>query len=297
MSSAEFLPTPIVPSQEALATPSVGANVGPNSVETLHAKVRTGTITWVWPVIMNFIRFPLILLGFFITLGYFNAVGRPHAFGSALMMTNVTITLTADLGCFLLLVWLTRKEGIRLRDLIGFERKRLFMDILLGLGLFLLLIVLFVVIANIIAPLLVYGPDIFRASQSTTAPFNANPFELPLWYFWWGVLVLPLGVGIMEEMTYRAYVLPRFIALTNKPWVAILLMSLGFGVQHIAFALTSWQAALTRFLGMFLLAPVFALLYLKLKRLMPLIIAHWLLDLVGLGLFSLMAVLATNAAH
>ncbi len=295
MSSTEFLPVQSVSAQEPPA--SLTTNVGPNSIETLQGKVHTRTITWLWPIVMNFIRFPLILLGFFITLGYFNMVGRAHAFEAALMMTNVTITLTADLGCFLLLLWLTHKEGIKVRDLIGFERKRLFKDILLGLGLFVLLTILFVVVANILAPLLVYGPGIFQASRSSTATFNANPYTMPLWYFWWGLLILPLSVGIMEEMTYRAYVLPRFIALTNKPWVAILLMSLGFGVQHIAFALTSWQAALTRFLGMFLLAPVFGFFYLKLKRLLPLIIAHWLLDLVGLGLFSLLAVLTTNAAH
>jgi hypothetical protein len=38
-----------------------------------------------------------------------------------------------DVGCVLLLWRLTRREGIGLLDLVGFQRSRLFRDVLLGL--------------------------------------------------------------------------------------------------------------------------------------------------------------------
>ena len=39
-----------------------------------------------------------------------------------------------DIGCLALMWWLTRREGIRPFDLMGFERRRLARDVLLGLA-------------------------------------------------------------------------------------------------------------------------------------------------------------------
>jgi membrane protease YdiL (CAAX protease family) len=64
-------------------------------------------------------------------------------------------------------------------------------------------------------------------------------------------------------------------------------MSLGFALQHVAFALNSPDVALARFLGILFIAPVFALIYLWQNRLLPLITAHVLIDIVGLGLPAL----------
>jgi membrane protease YdiL (CAAX protease family) len=105
--------------------------------------------------------------------------------------------------------------------------------------------------------------------------------------YWWAALVLPFSAGLVEELTYRGYALPRLIALTRSRWLGVALMSLGFATQHIAYALGDPQAMAARFLGILFIAPVFALLYLWLKRLLPLIVAHMLLDYVGLGLISL----------
>ena len=51
-----------------------------------------------------------------------------------------------DIGCLALLFWLTRREGIRIFDLISFDKSKLKNDILLGLGIFL-----------VIFPLTVFG--------------------------------------------------------------------------------------------------------------------------------------------
>jgi hypothetical protein len=94
-------------------------------------------------------------------------------------------------------------------------------------------------------------------------------------------------------MVYRGYVQPRLVALTGKPWLAILITALGFGLQHIALPFTDWQTSLSRFLSTFLLGLVFGALYQKQKRLIPLIIAHWLIDFIGLGLLPLLFVMSS----
>lgn len=99
----------------------------------------------------------------------------------------------------------------RLRDLFGFRKQKLLPDILLGLALF----VLFVVVTYAANPL-IYGPALFNTARTQTGHYNPNPLGLPLWFFWWSTLVLPVSVGITEELTYRAYALPRLVALSRR---------------------------------------------------------------------------------
>lgn len=241
---------------------------------------------------MVFIRFPLIMLGHAFVLAYFALAGHPNAWGATIGMSNLTLVLTGDLGVLLLLLRLTRREGIRLSDLIRFQASRLGRDLLIALGLFVVLYAT-LVITGFLSVIVVYGPGIFKVT-STAQGDNGAFVRPPLWVFWWSTLVLPITAGGNEELTYRGYALPRLVALARRPWLGVLIMSLGFGLQHVAFALTDWQSALARFFGMFLTGIVFGLIYLKQQRLVPLIIAHWLIDFLGLGLFPLFAALSLS---
>lgn len=287
----------MIADNSASAPPTETVHHGPNDFETLKSKVREGRITWAWPLILCFIRFPLLLVGFMVTLIIYNALGNPHAFSNALFMGNFYTTLTADLGCLILLVRLTHKEGIRLRDLMvpphgKRGRREMLLNIALCIPVFITFYLAFI-LASSLSSLLVYGPSIFQQTQqsSTIDPIAQG---VPLWLFWWGVLVLPLSVGFLEEMTYRAYAQRRLQALSGKTWLALLIMSLGFAIQHIAYSMTSWQDALSRVIAMFLCGLVIGGLYQLTKRLIPLIFAHWLLDFLSLGLIPLLSVLALH---
>lgn len=256
----------------------------PNGIPALRERRADGRLGWLWPLTMNFIRFPLLIGGFFIALAIYQAAGNPNAQTAALLTSNFYITFVADIPCVLLLIWLTRREGIRLRDLVG-RGRNIALDLLWGLLLAIPLLILFV-LANTLAALIVYGPSAFAASNAS-ASTAITTYGVPTWIFWWSAIVLPFSAGVAEELTYRGYALPRFVALFGRAWPAVLLMSLGFATQHIAFALNSPDAALTRFLGILFIAPAFALIYLWQKRLLPLIVAHVLIDIVGLGLPAL----------
>lgn len=245
---------------------------------------------WGGPLLMTFVRLPLILLGYLAFFGFFVLAGSGSPWSRTLGYANFFVSLTADLGSLLLLAWLVRREGKRLRDLIGFRRDRLTRDVLVGLGLFLVLSLAFFA-ASALSALVVYGPAAFDPGAARAQPFAYAP---PLWVLWWATLVLPLTVAFAEEMTYRGYALPRLAALTGRPWMGVMIVSFGFGLQHVALPLIDWQTSLSRLLATFLSGILFGVLYLKLKRLVPLIVGHWALDFLFLGLFPLLAVLAAG---
>lgn len=269
----------------------IPAPLAPNSIPELAARIQSGHLTWLSPLLMTFIRLPLILLGHFLFLGYFTAIGQANPWASAVSLTNFYFPIVVDLSCLLLLARFTRREGMKLGNLIRFDRRRLQRDVLMGVGLFLLFLVLFWA-TSLVGGLVVYGSNLF--SETGQSQTNSSFIQPPLWVLWWSTLVLPLSSGIVEEMAYRGYALPRLVALTQRTWLAVLIMSLGFGMQHLALPLVSWQISLSRFISTFLLAPVFALIYLKQQRLLPLIIAHWGINFVGLGLLPLLWKLSSD---
>jgi uncharacterized protein len=84
-----------------------------------------------------------------------------------------------------------------------------------------------------------------------------------------------------EEMTYQGYVLPRLQVLTDRSWLAVLLVGFGWALQHcfLPFSLDSRQL-LFRFLIFLPLVIVMPILYLRVRRLLPFVIAHWGMDFV-----------------
>ncbi len=93
-------------------------------------------------------------------------------------------------------------------------------------------------------------------------------------------------------MTYQGYALPRLVRLLGgRTWLALLMVSLGFALQHTALPLVDVRMSLARFLGTLPVGLAFGLVYLRLGRLWPQILAHWALDFLGLGLLPLLAVL------
>jgi len=235
---------------------------------------------------MCFIRFPILLIGFFITFYCVNLGRHPDALTTAQNIVRYNLTVVADLICILLLIWLTRKEGIRLRDLLCLSRRHLLRDLLLGVAmLFITYIVTFAFYLG--AEIVVYGPPLWSNStllQDMVGSTWINPLGLP-WHILITMLILPVSAGFIEEMTYRGYALPRLLVFTKRKWVAVPLMALGFGIQHIAFGLISWQLALTSFIATFLAGLVFGILYLLTKqRLLSLVILHWQMDFISLGI-------------
>ena len=105
-----------------------------NSFQALLRSRAVGTLTWRGPALMLFAR-PVLAVGAqAVVAAVFALRGSLTPWHDAEPWLPVYGTLI-DIGCLALLWRLTRREGIGLFDLVGFERARLIRDASLGLAL------------------------------------------------------------------------------------------------------------------------------------------------------------------
>jgi hypothetical protein len=153
----------------------------PNSRAKLQERLQAGRITWRWPAIIVFARLLLAKLGQALIAGLYMLTGHPTPWQAAAPWWIVYGTMI-DIGCFVLLARLARQEGIRLLDLISFQRHFLGKDLLLGVG-FIPLFIILAAAGGITTGLLIYG--------ATRAP--ATKLPLPLWGTLYSLIVWPIN--------------------------------------------------------------------------------------------------------
>ena len=234
---------------------------------TYVRRSQPGTLTWRGPALMLFARTGFAIGAQALVAGVFALRSSPTPWHDAEPWLPVYGTLI-DAGCLALLWRLTRREGIRLFDLVGFERKRLVRDTLLGFALIPVSLV-FILGGVYAAGWLLYG--------TLTPPYLFGSLPLPAALF--GVLVWPFIWGLTEQMTYNGYLVPRFQVLSRSTSLAILSVAFAWSLQH-AFMPLTFDA---KFMAFRLLSSVpntifHTILYLRLRRLVPLAIAHALMD-------------------
>ena len=85
-----------------------------------------------------------------------------------------------------------------------------------------------------------------------------------------------------EDMTYNGYAFPRLEVLFGRSWLAILVVAFWWTLQHCALPLIfDWKYILWRFCSFLPGVLVILLIYRRTRRLPPLILAHWLMDIGG----------------
>lgn len=243
-----------------------------NSPAAIQSYLAEGRIPRYGPMLVLVARSAFILLAQGITFLLFLQLNVPNA---AIVIRNwwpVYGTLV-DIGCLGLLLWLTRQEGIRLLDLIGLVKSKLKTDIPLGLGLFVLIAPVTIFGGGMLAQLIAYGqlnPEFPEYTFMRTLPLLALLYARILWWPLWSAT---------EEMTYNGYVLPRLIAVTGSRWLSVAIVSFFFAMQHSFLMLAGFQFGLYMFLAFLPLSIAMVLVYLRIRRLPPLIVVHWLMDL------------------
>ncbi len=283
-----FTPTTPAFLRRGNADPAPATDAQPNSFSQLELRVRSGSITWTWPLLMSVIRLPLLVGCFLASLLIARGLGHADAAPFAEGLTRFDLPIIADALCLALLWRLTRREGIRLLDLICWSRKHLLRDLALGIGLFMVAyIALFAIEAGVVLATMTGGggsAQQAQAMQGLLASGAINPLGMG-WQIGMSALILPLSTAITEELVYRGYAQARLTALTGRPWVAIAITAFGFGAQHLAYGLTSLQGALSAVIGACIAGVLFGALYLMLRqRLTALIVLHWQANLISLGI-------------
>lgn len=248
----------------------------PNAQEKLQERALLGRVTWATAVTVLIGRSVFLILAHALVACVFLLLGRSSPWNAAAPWWSVYGNI-ADLGCLALMVYFTRKEGVRLRDLIGPVKWRI--DFFLALLCLAVAFGCFVVIAKP-SSLIAFGtplPNMYPGLLSARV--------LPGWAIAYSFSVFFLIWSPTEEMTYQGFVLPRMVALARRRWVAVLVVSFWFALQHsfIPFIL-DWHYVAWRFLAFWLAMAAINLMYLGIRRLPPLILMHWALDVFALVL-------------
>jgi len=247
-----------------------------NSIEVLSERARVGILGWTGPWLVLVGRSLLIIAAQAVTVCILWMRFHSWSWNAAAKWWTVYGTLV-DIGCLTLMAVYTRREGIRLRNLIGRVRLRWGRDLFLGAAL-LMLVFPFFILGAASATRMVYGsgqPPVFAGlAAGRVLPLWGIIYSLTLWLLIWSPT---------EEVTYRGYVLPRLEALCRKRWLAYGLVSFWWTLQHVFLPfILDWKFVLWRFLAFVPGVVLLTLPSLKIRRLAPFIFAHWPMDLIAL---------------
>jgi hypothetical protein len=163
-----------------------------NSTEAIIARVTQGRLGWAGPLIMLVARTGFIILAQTLVTLIYAWLGHSDPLKAGTAWWQVMGTLV-DIGCLLLLFKLTRREGLRLMDLMGLDKRRLWRDALLGLGLLVVGFPLVMIGGAMLAGLLIYG------NIQPPLPAEVLSKSLPLWAVLYARLVTSQGMSVALE--------------------------------------------------------------------------------------------------
>jgi membrane protease YdiL (CAAX protease family) len=225
---------------------------------------------------MVFIRLPFILVGSGIAILAYRSAGIPAGIAAGLGWSTLTLTIVnlLNLG---LLIWRGNLEDFNLKQAIGFHWRLLWRDLAMGVALSLLLGML--MLSGVFTVIfLLHSTNGFANLESVFVGNADFSFPLPAWLAVVSAVAFPLLNPLVEELHYRGYTQPRLITgLHNLP-AGIVLTALGFGLQHMVFAVTL-SSALAYATGFFLWGLGAGFVFQRQGRLFPLIIAHFISNL------------------
>ncbi len=246
-----------------------------NSLSQIKERAAAGCIPWMGPLLMVSARSVLLMLSQGMVALILLALHRSSPWRAAGDWWDVYGTLV-DIGCLIGLRYFTRREGIRLRDLVGPVNMRFGHDVWLGLGYFLLIFPFFLG-GSYVARMLLYG-----ATDKTLTSYLLHVHALPIWATVYSVTLWWMIWSPTEEATYQAYAMPRLQALTGRTWLAYCIVGFLWAAQHCAVPFVpDWKYLAFRFLAFLPGCLVMMAFYLRTRRLAPLIVAHWPMDITA----------------
>ena len=227
--------------------------------------IRTGYSV----VVLLLMRTVLLFAGTGIVLPFVD-----WSYNRALVWTNVTVVI-ADVITLLVLSQMLARKNRRLRDLLAPSR----LGTAWGLLAFIMLFIGFF-ISTFIGNLVAYqGPP----------PASGGLHGVPLWMGWWALLVMPVTIALAEEGLYRGYAAEVLEYRCHRN-AALVVIAFFFALQHTALTPLTPRAQLARFVTTFLVGMLMGCMRWRGRGgLWPLVVAHWGLDVLGLGLPVLLA--------
>ena len=251
--------------------------VGKNTISSIENLYFGSGLSW-WPVLFFLpARLVFAFLAQSLTAGWFAFRGSANAWQEATSWWPVYSTLT-DILCLFALVWLTRREGIKIADLIGAKGKDILKQ-LVWTPAYLVAVAPTAILANIITQGF-YG----TALPPMIAVVNLSPIgEL------YSLIIWPIVWVITEELVYLGYLFPRIEVFSGKTWAAVLVVIFFWGFQHLAVPfIIDEKYLISRVLAAIAAISSFPIVFvLGRRRLIPLIGVHYIADLATVFLIGL----------
>jgi membrane protease YdiL (CAAX protease family) len=251
--------------------------VDKNTISSIENRYSLSGLSW-WPVLLFLpARLVFAFIAQSLTAGWFALRGSANAWPEATAWWPVYSTLT-DILCLFALGWLTRREGMRIPDLLGAKGK----DILKQLAwtpAYLLAVAPTALLANIIT----------QRFYGTALPPMITVVDLSPVGELYSLLIWPIVWVITEELVYLGYLFPRIEVISGKTWVAVLVVIFFWGIQHLAMPfILEEKYLISRVLAATAAISSFPMVYvLGRRRLIPLIGVHYIADLATAFLFRL----------
>lgn len=246
------------------------SDIEANPNRIIPGRAGMGNVGTTWPLLAVFMRLVFALLAQGLVALVFFGHGRADIVAAGHWWPVYAFLI--DAGCFGVIAWRAGKEGVRFAEIISFEPKRFGRDLLKGAG--------YVVWVFPLAMAGILGCSLLLFGSFQPPSVYA---KLPAGAAWYSLIVFPALWGLMEQTTYNGYCLPRLEALTRSRAIAVAVVAFGWGIQHIALPFTfDVRFMLFRFLSFLPLAVAMALVYLRTRRLIPFVVAHWAVDMFGI---------------
>lgn len=255
-----------------------------------RADARTAAF---WPLALPVLRVALVALSALSIWALLSTAGEPVGY-SVVTQYSALALAPVNLLCLYLLGRVLRREGSSIRELAGIERGRLGRDLLWGL---LWLMVLYIPFALAVmgTMFLMFGGDMFTSFERVFAPDASVGALVPR-----AVAIVLAVLTVLtfaplnaptEELVFRGYSQGRL----GRVWptiLAVLVPAAVFGLQHAFFA-PSIEGAIVYVVAFFVWGIGSGLIYLRQRRLAPLIYCHLIVNL----LFSLPALIVAFVAY
>jgi membrane protease YdiL (CAAX protease family) len=160
--------------------------------------------------------------------------------------------------------------------LLSFDKTKISRDLFIGLGIIIVVFPLSIFTGYILGSSSVYG------SLHPVLPAG-NPMtrKLPFWAAMYSKMIWWIVSASTEELIYQGYALPRLKLFFGRTWPTVLWVGFGWALQHSFLPFINLKYAAFAFLLFFPLTIALQLIYLRVKRLFPLIIGHWGMDFIS----------------
>ena len=188
-----------------------------------------------------------------------------------------------DIGCLTLILIFLKQEKKSFWRIINFNYKRILNDFLVGILIFLIIFPITGMLNTIFFSNVIYH----GVSLDLLYPGQIVGRVLPTWAYYYSFIIWWPIWSFIEEMTYQGYSLPRLLIHFKNPFKVILIIGFFWAFQHcfLPFIL-DWRYLLWRLFSFFPLVVCLIFAYLKTGRLVPIIIAHYFMD-IGVVWFTL----------